>query len=64
MCVAVLTIPSVIIFGKLLDLTRWQQRTRAWAAMAVWGIPQLACFIWIALEYHYLPQKIALDYRL
>jgi MFS family permease len=62
--VPVITIPSVIIFGKLLDLTRWPQRTRAWAAMAVWGLPQVACFIWVALEYHLLPQKIALDYKL
>ncbi|KAH7564377.1 hypothetical protein BM1_01424 [Bipolaris maydis] len=62
--VPTLTIPTVILFGKLLDTTRWTQRTRAWTAMAVWGILQAACFIWVAVEYHTLPKKTALDYRL
>ncbi|KAH7562174.1 major facilitator superfamily domain-containing protein [Bipolaris maydis] len=62
--VPVITIPSVIIFGKLLDSTRWSQRRRAWTAMMAWILPQIACFIWVAYEYHELGDKSALDPKL
>ncbi|KAH4068456.1 hypothetical protein HBH92_016150 [Parastagonospora nodorum] len=62
--VPVITIPSVILFGKLLDSTRWSQRHRAWIATTVWVLPQIGCLIWVALEYHLLPDKIALDPKL
>ncbi|KAF1938595.1 MFS general substrate transporter [Clathrospora elynae] len=59
-----ITIPSVIIFGKLLDSQRWPQRRRAWAAFSLWIIPQTGCFIWIAFEYHHLGNRSTLDYNL
>ncbi|KAH7093656.1 major facilitator superfamily domain-containing protein [Paraphoma chrysanthemicola] len=59
--VPVLTIPSVIVFGKLLDGKGWSQPRRAWIATMSWLLPQMACFIWVAYEYHVLPSKIALD---
>ncbi|KAI4637019.1 hypothetical protein J4E93_010685 [Alternaria ventricosa] len=57
-----ITIPSVVIFGKLLDSQRWAQRPKAWVAFSLWILPQTGCFIWVALEYHYLGNKTALDY--
>ncbi|XPS99442.1 hypothetical protein M3J09_008619 [Ascochyta lentis] len=59
-----ITIPSVILFGKLLDNQRWSQRRRAWVAFLAWIIPQMGCFIWVAIEYHQLGSKSALDYEL
>lgn len=62
--IACVTIPSVILFGKLLDNQRWSQRRRAWVAFLAWIIPQMGCFIWVAIEYHQLGSKSALDYEL
>jgi hypothetical protein len=59
---AAITIPSVVVFGKLLDSQRWSQRPKAWAAFLLWILPQTGCFIWVAFEYHYLGDKSALDY--
>lgn len=59
---AAITIPSVVVFGKLLDSQRWSQRPKAWAAFSLWILPQTGCFIWVAFEYHYLGDKSALDY--
>ncbi|KAI4941565.1 hypothetical protein J4E91_010741 [Alternaria rosae] len=60
---AAITIPSVVIFGKLLDSQRWPQRPKAWAAFLLWILPQTGCFIWVAFEYHYLGDRSALDYE-
>jgi hypothetical protein len=62
--IAVITIPSVVLFGKLLDGTRWSPRRKAWTAMMTWLLPQIACFIWVAFEYHVLPNEVALDPKL
>jgi hypothetical protein len=62
--VASITIPAVILFGKLLDNQRWSQRRRAWVAFLVCIIPQAACFIWTAIEHHQLGSTTALDYEL
>ncbi|KAK1952005.1 MFS general substrate transporter [Colletotrichum sublineola] len=45
------TIPSVMAYGKLLDMNRWCQKTRAWVALCSWVIPQTACFVWLGMEY-------------
>lgn len=55
----------VIAFGRLLDMKRWSQKTRAWISFALWVIPQSACFIWIGMEYKYFGKADAsLDYIL
>ncbi|KAI1035105.1 hypothetical protein LB503_011675 [Fusarium chuoi] len=46
-----LSIVEVMLYGKLLDRTRWSQTKRAWISFACWLIPQAACFIWIGIEY-------------
>ena len=62
-CVASITIPSVIIFGKLLD-TKWcSQRRRAWTGIMVWIPLQAACFIWIGTIYKTGDSHPALDYE-
>jgi hypothetical protein len=61
---ASVTIPSVILFGKLLDNQRWSQRRRAWIAFLVWLIPNIACYIWATIESHQIGTKTALDYQL
>ncbi|KAH6671961.1 membrane protein [Halenospora varia] len=59
------TIPMVIIYGRLLDWQRWTQKQRGWAAFLLWVIPQAACFIWIGIEYHkFGTKKATLDYGL
>jgi hypothetical protein len=64
-CLACVVIPSVLLFGRLLDWTRWSQKSRAWMSFAAWTIPQIACFIWIGVEYHeFGSEKAALDYKL
>lgn len=62
---ATCTIPAVILYGKLLD-THFikSQRKRAWIAMAAWCLPQAICFIFVALQYHRLGNKSALDYEM
>ncbi|KAM0722871.1 hypothetical protein Q7P37_001069 [Cladosporium fusiforme] len=55
-----ITIPSVIIFGKLLDSQWWPQKRRAWTGFLVWIIPQIACFIWIGIQYSKLKTGAAL----
>ncbi|UPX15712.1 uncharacterized protein EKO05_0006152 [Ascochyta rabiei] len=62
--VPTITIPSVILFGKLLDSQRWSQRRRAWVAFLAWIMPQMGCFIWVAIEYHQLGSNSTLDYKL
>ncbi|KAF3034409.1 hypothetical protein E8E12_005438 [Didymella heteroderae] len=62
--VPTITIPSVVLFGRLLDNPRWSQRRRAWIAFLVYVIPNIACYIWVAIEYHRLGPKTALDYQL
>ncbi|CAI7583587.1 unnamed protein product [Penicillium glandicola] len=58
------TIPIVIAYGKLLDLSRWSQPRRAWVAFALWVIPQAACFIWIGIEYsRFGAATLGLDYE-
>ncbi|CAA9959598.1 hypothetical protein P3342_004843 [Pyrenophora teres f. teres] len=59
-----IVIPCVLSFGKLLDTKRISQKRKAWIAFLIWLIPQSACFIWVALEYHYRGKKTALDYTL
>ncbi|KAH7199380.1 major facilitator superfamily domain-containing protein [Fusarium oxysporum] len=46
-----LSIVMVMVYGKVLDRTRWSQAKRAWISFACWLIPQTACFIWIGIEY-------------
>ncbi|CAG8040006.1 unnamed protein product [Penicillium salamii] len=58
------TIPIVIAYGRLLDLTRWSQPKRAWIAFALWVIPQTACFIWIGIQYSkFGSATLGLDYE-
>jgi hypothetical protein len=60
---ATITIPSVIIFGKLLD-TKWcSKRRRAWTGIMVWIPLQAACFIWIGIIYNQRDSHPALDYE-
>ncbi|RMZ71107.1 major facilitator superfamily transporter [Pyrenophora seminiperda CCB06] len=59
-----IVIPCVLAFGRLLDSTRIPQKRKAWIGFLIWVIPQGACFIWIALEYHYRGDKTGLDYTL
>jgi hypothetical protein len=55
----------VIAYGKLLDMKRWSQPRRAWTAFVVWLIPQVACVIWMGVEYSkFGTGKAALDYEL
>lgn len=61
---ACITIPSVVAFGKFLDVQRWSQRHRAWGALLLWSIPQIACFIWINIMNHQLGPESTLDYEL
>ena len=62
-CVASITIPSVIIFGELLE-TKWcSQRRRAWTGIMVWIPLQAACFIWIGTIYKTGDSHPALDYE-
>jgi hypothetical protein len=61
--VASITIPSVIIFGKLLDNNRCSQRRRAWTGIMVWIPLQAACFIWIGIIYNRGDAHPALDYQ-
>ena len=62
---ASITIPMVVAYGRLLDWKRWSQRQRAWMAFIIWLIPQVACFIWIGIEYgKFGTSKAALDYQL
>ncbi|SMR62192.1 unnamed protein product [Zymoseptoria tritici ST99CH_1E4] len=59
------TIPSVLIYGRLLDWTRFSQKTRAWLSFICWTLPNIACFIWIGIEYsNFGAGKTALDYKL
>ncbi|CAG8196454.1 unnamed protein product [Penicillium olsonii] len=58
------TIPIVIAYGRLLDLTRWSQPKRAWIAFALWVIPQTGCFIWIGIQYsQFGSATLGLDYE-
>ncbi|KAI5366416.1 Putative major facilitator superfamily, MFS transporter superfamily [Septoria linicola] len=46
-----LVIPMVIAYGRLLDMKRWSRGRRAWLAFIFWVVPQIACFIWVGIEY-------------
>ncbi|PVH78498.1 major facilitator superfamily transporter [Cadophora sp. DSE1049] len=60
-----ITIPMVVVYGKVLDWKRWSQPKRAWIAFLLWLIPQAGCFIWIGIEYSkFGTSKAALDYKL
>ncbi|KAH8660302.1 membrane protein [Xylariales sp. PMI_506] len=60
-----ITIPVVIGYGKLMDMTRWSQPTRAKIGFTLWVVPQVACFIWIGIEYSkFGTGTYALDYLL
>ncbi|PMD54441.1 MFS general substrate transporter [Hyaloscypha bicolor E] len=60
-----ITIPMVMLYGKLLDVKRWSQMQRACIAFALWVIPQIGGFIWVGIEYHKFGRgKFALDYGL
>jgi len=61
---ATVTIQSVVLFGKLLDNQRCSQRCRAWIAFLAWLIPNIACYIRVAIGSHQLGPKTALDYQL
>ncbi|KAF2171625.1 hypothetical protein M409DRAFT_63263 [Zasmidium cellare ATCC 36951] len=57
-------IPLVIAYGKLLDTKRWSRGRRAWISFLCWLVPQIACFIWIGIEYGKCGQRtVALDYK-
>ncbi|KAF3763925.1 MFS general substrate transporter [Cryphonectria parasitica EP155] len=63
--VPIVTIIMVMIYGKLLDTKRWSQTNRAWMAFILWLVPQVACFIWIGIEYSkFGTAETALDYVL
>lgn len=45
-------------------MKRWSRGRRAWIAFLFWVIPQIACFIWIGIEYgRYGQRTVALDYE-
>ncbi|KAK6217504.1 hypothetical protein QIS74_07618 [Colletotrichum tabaci] len=46
------TVPMVMVYGKLLDMQRLSQKTRAWVALCSWVLPQAASFVWLGVEYH------------
>ena len=49
---ALVSIILVLLFGKsVLDNKRWSQKRRAWIAFGLWAIPQIACWVWIAVLY-------------
>ncbi|RMY37311.1 hypothetical protein D0865_13405 [Hortaea werneckii] len=58
-----IVIPSVLAFGKLLDSQWLPQRRRALVALALWAIPQGACFIWIGIMYSRTQLNAGLDYE-
>ncbi|KAH7020808.1 uncharacterized protein B0I36DRAFT_251564 [Microdochium trichocladiopsis] len=59
------TVPTVIIYGKLLDTRRWSQPFRAWLAFAIWFVCQAASFCWIGYNYSgFGTNRLALDYGL
>ncbi|CAN8105202.1 unnamed protein product [Discula destructiva] len=63
--VPVCTIMMVLAYGRLLDLKRWSKGRRAWTAFTLWVVPQIACFIWIGIEYSkFKDNRAALDYVL
>ncbi|PSR77499.1 membrane protein [Coniella lustricola] len=61
--VPIVTIIMVVAYGRLLDAKRWSQGQRAWLAFLLWVVPQVACMIWIGVEYHkFGTATTALDY--
>lgn len=63
--VPTITIAMVVAYGRLLDMRRWSQRQRAWIAFILWVVPQVACFIWVGIEYSkFKNTTVALDYVL
>lgn len=45
-------------------MKRWSRGRRAWVAFLFWLLPQIACFIWIGIEYgKYGQTNVALDYE-
>lgn len=62
---ATITVPMVLIYGKVLDMKHLSQQKRGWMAFLIWLIPQAGCFIWIGIEYSkFGTSKAALDYEL
>ncbi|KAK3676542.1 hypothetical protein LTR78_003818 [Recurvomyces mirabilis] len=62
--VPTIVIPSVLLFGKLLDAQWIPRQRRAWLSFLLWAVPQGGCLIWVAVEYKILGSKTALDYEL
>lgn len=63
--VPIITIIMVLVYGRFLDLKKRSQARRAWIAFVLWLVPQVACFIWIGIEYSkFGTQEAALDYLL
>lgn len=61
----IITIFMVIGYGRLLDMKTWSQARRAWVAFGMWLVPQIACFIWVGIEYSkFGTTEAALDYIL
>lgn len=61
----IITIIMVLIYGRFLDMKRWSQAQRAWTAFILWVVPQIACFIWVGIEYSkFGTEETALDYIL
>ncbi|CAK1363966.1 UNC93-like protein 1 [Cercospora beticola] len=60
-----IVIPLVIAYGRLLDMKHWTRGRRAWIAFLCWVIPQIACFIWIGIEYSKFgtSSDVGLDYE-
>lgn len=53
----------MIAYGRLLDLSRFSRSHRAWTAFLLWLLPQIACFIWIGINYgHFGQSSTTLDY--
>lgn len=48
---AICTVVTVLLYGLLLDSTRFSQKNRAWISFGVWLVPQAACFIWTGVNY-------------
>lgn len=64
--VPIITILMVLAYGRFLDTKTRSQAQRAWIAFGLWLVPQVACFVWVGVEYRKLGtgEEAALDYLL
>ncbi|WWD21418.1 hypothetical protein CI109_105903 [Kwoniella shandongensis] len=53
-----------LLYGRYLDSRRFSRHARVWWGMGIVLVPQVAAFIWIGIEWHKYPNKVALDYKL